>query len=64
MTEVLRKQEKEQKSSHIPIIAITASALQGEFERCLAAGMDAYLPKPVELAQLKEKLETWLPQRL
>jgi len=63
MTEVLRKQEKEQKSSHIPIIAITASALQGEFERCLAAGMDAYLPKPVELAQLREKLEAWLPQR-
>ena len=62
MTKVLRKQEKEQKTSRIPIIAITASALQGEFERCLAAGMDAYLPKPVELAQLKERLETWLPQ--
>ncbi|HSW16186.1 MAG TPA: response regulator [Ramlibacter sp.] len=44
-----------------PIIACTASALAGEAERCLTAGMDDYLTKPVELAGLMEKLAKWLP---
>jgi PAS domain S-box-containing protein len=45
---------------HAPIIAVTANVLQGEAERCLAAGMDAFLPKPVELRTLNETLTQWL----
>ncbi len=43
------------------IIAVTANAMRGDRERCLEAGMDAYLPKPVSLNQLRECLEATLP---
>jgi len=45
----------------IPIIAITANALQGEAERCIAAGMDDYLAKPLEMPKLKSMLKKWMP---
>ena len=44
-------------SSRVPIIAMTANALKGDEQRCLEAGMDAYLAKPVNLAALKQKLD-------
>ena len=45
----------------MPILALTASTLKGEAERCQAAGMDDYLSKPLQLAALKGALDKWLP---
>ncbi|MBV9833247.1 MAG: PAS-domain containing protein [Alphaproteobacteria bacterium] len=44
-----------------PLIAVTANAMRGEEERCLAAGMDAYLAKPVTFDRLRAALSRWLP---
>jgi PAS domain S-box-containing protein len=46
----------------IPVIAMTAHALQGDKARCLEAGMDDYVTKPVSPVALAEALERWLPQ--
>ncbi|TAN70409.1 MAG: response regulator [Methylobacter sp.] len=48
-------------SRRIPIVALTANALKDEAAHCRAVGMDDYLSKPVQLAQLKAMLEKWLP---
>ncbi len=42
-----------------PIIAMTANAMQGDRERCLEAGMDDYITKPVQIQQIKEMIEKW-----
>ena len=43
-----------------PIVALTANALKGEAERCLAAGMDGYLTKPLTLDRLRDAVERWM----
>lgn len=48
---------EEAHSARIPVLALTANALTGESDRCLAAGMDGYLSKPVELVRLREALD-------
>jgi len=48
---------------HVVILALTANAMEGDDEKCLAVGMDDYLSKPVSFKDLAEKLERWLAQR-
>jgi len=52
--------EIEQGETRIPIIAMTASAMAGAAQRCLAAGMDDYVPKPIMLDQLAGALRRWV----
>ncbi len=58
-TRQLRSWESTQ-NKHTPVIAMTAHVVSGDKERCLQAGMDDYLPKPVKINQLAEMLLKWL----
>jgi signal transduction histidine kinase/CheY-like chemotaxis protein len=54
------RQREAQTGVHTPIIAMTADAMQGDYERCLTAGMDAYISKPVQAEKLAKTLQQWL----
>ena len=55
-TRAIRSKE-ENTGVHIPIIALTAHAMQGDRERCLQAGMDAFLTKPIQIAELQRTIQ-------
>jgi len=55
-TRVIRKREKST-GSHVPIVAMTAFAMTGDRERCLEAGMDAYVSKPINIDELYSVIE-------
>ncbi|HYA59265.1 MAG TPA: PAS domain S-box protein, partial [Burkholderiaceae bacterium] len=57
-TVAIRVQEIET-GRHIPIIAMTANALQGDREQCVASGMDDYISKPIDIERLREALTIW-----
>jgi CheY-like chemotaxis protein/HPt (histidine-containing phosphotransfer) domain-containing protein len=60
-TERIRAATNEDYTS-IPVIALTANAIKGDRERCLAAGMNDYLTKPIRTQELAKMLEKWLPK--
>ncbi|MGE0606213.1 MAG: response regulator [Pirellulales bacterium] len=55
------RQREEQTGMHVPIIALTAHAMKGDREQCLAAGMDGYVSKPIRSAELLAAMEELLP---
>lgn len=62
-TACIRQREAEMGIPAIPIIALTANAISGDREHCLAQGMDDYLSKPFAQEQLHALLARWLPER-
>ena len=60
-TAAIRAREAREGGRRMPIVALTANAMVGDAEKCLAAGMDDYLAKPFSLAQLGAMLARWLP---
>lgn len=58
--EATREIRKENSAKDLPIVAMTANAMKGDKEKCLDAGMNDYLSKPIKPAELYLALETWL----
>jgi CheY-like chemotaxis protein len=61
-TREIRRREATSQRVHIPIIAMTASAMRGDRERCILAGMDDYIAKPIDGDKLDQLLAQWLPR--
>jgi CheY-like chemotaxis protein/HPt (histidine-containing phosphotransfer) domain-containing protein len=61
---IIRKEESQIPNKHTPIIALTAHAMKGDMDQCLAAGMDDYLSKPCNEGQIREILKKWLPHTI
>ncbi len=62
-TRALRQREAETGGARVPVIAMTANAMAGDREKCLGAGMDDYLTKPLNRALLEQTLRKWLRAR-
>lgn len=54
--------ENEAPDQHVSIVAMTGNVMEGDRERCIEAGMNDYVPKPIRMSSLKESLNKWLSQ--
>jgi CheY-like chemotaxis protein/HPt (histidine-containing phosphotransfer) domain-containing protein len=61
-TAEIRRYEEDHRLERTPIVAVTASVLKEDKERCLSSGMDDFLPKPIRQRTLAAVLDKWLPQ--
>jgi CheY-like chemotaxis protein/HPt (histidine-containing phosphotransfer) domain-containing protein len=59
-TRRLRTKEKQKKEGHLPVIAMTASAMAGDREKCMEAGMDDFISKPILIKELADILEKYI----
>ncbi len=59
-TGIIRKREQQNVGRHLPIIAMTANAMEGDREKCLQMGMDDYIAKPVKVDSLQSVLSQWV----
>ena len=59
-TEAIIAQEREAGRAHVPIVAMTANAFNEDRSRALAAGMDGFMAKPINLAELERNLREYL----
>ena len=60
-TAAIRQAERES-GKHLAIVAMTANAMQGDREKCLSAGMDDYITKPIRREAIQEMLQKWTPK--
>lgn len=61
LTAAIRRTEQAEQRERTPVIAVTANVSKGEAEHCIAMGMDAFLGKPLRIAQVSAQLRRWLP---